>query len=141
MIKVVIDTNVIISGLLSPYGLSAEIIRMFIRGDVELYVDPRIMAEYEEVLRRPKFGFDKRQVGFFMDFIRHAAIFVTAAHIDIPMKDQDDKPFLEVASASGAFCIITGNVKHYPSKNLKSLKILTPKKFLATIKNNKMRLY
>lgn len=134
MIKVVIDTNVIVSGLLSPYGPPAEIIRMLIRGDVELYVDSRIMAEYDEVLKRPKFGFDLRQIGFFSDYIKRTAVFVTAAHIDIPSKDPDDKPFLETAIASGAFCVITGNAKDYPSKKLGRLKILTPARFLSAIK-------
>jgi len=135
MIKVVIDANVIVSGLLSPYGAPAETIRMLIRGDLELYVDSRIMAEYEEVLKRPKFGFNRRQAGFFTDYIKHTAVFVTAAHINVSLKDPDDKPFLEVAAAGGVFCIVTGNIRHYPSKKLGRLKIFTPAKFLTAIKN------
>lgn len=136
MIKVVIDTNVLVSGLLSPYGAPAGVVRMFIRGDLEMYVDPRIMAEYEEVLKRPKFGFDIRQVGFFTDYIKHAAVFVAAACIDAHLKDPDDKPFLEVAIAGSVFCVITGNVKDYPSGKMGSVKILTPERFLKAVKDS-----
>lgn len=134
MIKVVIDTNVLVSGLLSPYGAPAEIIRMFIREDLEMYVDPRIMAEYEEVLKRPKFGFDIRQVGFLMDYIKHTAVFVAAAHLDIHLKDPDDKPFLEVAIAGMVFCVITGNNKYYSPGKMGLVKILTPEGFLRAVK-------
>ncbi|MDO8525550.1 MAG: putative toxin-antitoxin system toxin component, PIN family [Candidatus Omnitrophota bacterium] len=135
MMKVVVDTNVIVSGLLSPYGAPAKIVRMLIRQDVELYVDSRIFAEYEEVLKRPKFGFDRRQVDFLLDYHKRTAFFITAAYVDTPMRDPYDRPFLEVAVTIGAFCVITGNVKDYPSKNLGTLKICAPKKFLTAIKS------
>ena len=55
--KVVIDTNVIVSGLLTPFGNSAEIVRMITSGKLNLCFDARILTEYEEVLKRPKFKF------------------------------------------------------------------------------------
>ena len=60
--KIVLDTNVLVSGLLTPFGPSGEIVRMISAGELILHVDARILSEYQEVLNRPKFQFDKDHV-------------------------------------------------------------------------------
>ena len=55
--KIVLDTNVLVAGLLSPFGPCAQIVRMVSSGDLTLYFDARILSEYSEVLRRSKFRF------------------------------------------------------------------------------------
>jgi putative PIN family toxin of toxin-antitoxin system len=61
--KIVLDTNVLVAGLLSPFGPCGEIVRMVSSSKVTLCIDALILSEYSEVLHRPKFGFDKEKVG------------------------------------------------------------------------------
>lgn len=128
--RVVIDTNVLVSGLLSPYGAAAEVVRMAVAGSLELLYDARIASEYEEVLSRPKFSFDKNYVGHLIEFIEHFGIPVSAAPLSRHLPDHDDEPFLEVAIAGKGECIITGNVAHYPIRSRRKIKVLTPRQFL-----------
>ena len=60
--KIVLDTNVIVSGLLTPFWSSGQIIRMVSAGILILQYDSRILLEYREVLYRPKFQFDKEYI-------------------------------------------------------------------------------
>ena len=128
--RVVIDTNVLVSGLLSPYGPAAEIARMLVAGSVELLYDARIVSEYEEVLLRPKFSFDKVKVACLVEFITHFGIPVSAMPLPRHLPDPDDEPFLEVAIAGKGQCLITGNITHYPAKTRNKIRVLTPRQFL-----------
>ncbi len=128
--RVAIDTNVIVSGLLSPYGASAEIIRMLVAGSFDLLYDARIVSEYEEVLLRPKFSFEKAQVGNLVEFIIHFGVPVSAAPLSRHLPDPYDEPFLEVALSGKGECLITGNVAHYPSASRRKMRVLTPRQFL-----------
>jgi len=129
--RVVVDTNILVSGLISPYGTPSEILRMIVSGGIELCVDSRIISEYEEVLARPKFGFDKEETGLLLDYIKHASLIVTASPLKVRLSDPGDEPFAEVSVSGRADCLITGNVKHFPSRALKNIKVLTAEKFLA----------
>lgn len=128
--RVVIDTNVLVSGLLSPYGASAEIVRMLVAGSLDLLYDARIVSEYREVLLRPKFSFDKVYVSQLIEFITHFGVPVASTPIFRHLSDLDDEPFLEVAISGKAECLITGNVVHYPVKSRRKLKVLAPRQFL-----------
>ena len=60
--KVVLDTNVLVSAFLSPSGNAARILRLIIQGDVLIVLNESILAEYYEVLKRPKFELDMEAV-------------------------------------------------------------------------------
>lgn len=128
--RVVIDTNVLVSGLLSPYGASGEIVRMAVAGSLDLLYDARIVSEYEEVLSRPKFSFDKAHLDSLIEFITHFGIPVSATPLSRHLPDMDDEPFLEVAISGKAECLITGNAAHYPMKPKRKVQVLTPRQFL-----------
>ena len=66
--KVVLDTNVLISGLINIEGIPAQIVNLLINGRIILLYDSRIMKEYEEVLGRKKFGFKKSVVAPLLDW-------------------------------------------------------------------------
>jgi len=128
--RVVIDTNVIVSGLLSPYAAPSEVLRMVIANRVEPCVDARILAEYTEVLGRKRFGFDRAQTSLLVDLIARTGLMITATPLRRPLPDSDDEPFTEVAVTAHAACLITGNIKHYPPGLLKPVKVLAPEQFL-----------
>jgi putative PIN family toxin of toxin-antitoxin system len=138
--KIVLDTNVLVSGLLTPFGASGEIIRMVSAGKLILQYDPRILLEYLEVLHRPKFQFDKDQIDPLIDYIRKNGQTVSTNPTKKPLPDPDDAPFLEVAIAGKAECLVTGNKVHYPRKFREGIKILSPAEFInfyRKTKNNK----
>lgn len=112
--RVVLDTNVLVSALLSPEGKPAQILKRFLRGEFVLCYDARIMSEYEQVLLRPKFRFDPKHVKAILDYIRLVGLETKAPALQVPFTDEYDKKFYEVAKFTGAV-LVTGNLKHFPS--------------------------
>lgn len=112
--RIVLDTNVLVSALLSPAGKPAQILRRFLRGEFVLCYDARIMFEYEQVLSREKFGFAPKKVKAILDYIRLVGLETDAPALQIPFADEYDKKFYEVAKFSDAV-LITGNLKHFPT--------------------------
>ncbi|MFH0764064.1 MAG: putative toxin-antitoxin system toxin component, PIN family [Candidatus Omnitrophota bacterium] len=129
--RVVIDTNVLVSGLLSPYGATGEIVRIAVAGSLDLLYDARIISEYEAVLSRPKFSFEKTRVDNLLEFITHYGIPVSAIPLSMHLPDPDDEAFLEVAISGKAECLITGNAAHYSMRPKRKVRILTPRRFLS----------
>ena len=133
--KIVLDTNVLVSGLLTPFGPSGKIVRMVFSGELTVYIDARILSEYKEVLHRPKFKFDKDRIGILLDFIMQYGQFVSSSPLKNQLPDPDDEPFLEVAIAGMEKYLVTGNSKHYPSSVFQGINILSPSEFLEFYRN------
>ena len=128
--KVVVDTNVLVSGLLTPFGPSGKIIRMLLAGKFIVHYDPRILLGYHEVLSRQKFKFNSNDIDTLIDFINHYGHIVPSTPLKKPLPDPDDEPFLEVAIAGNVKCLITGNIAHYPDSSRQGITILSPSEFL-----------
>ena len=129
--KIVLDTNVLVAGLLSPFGPCAEIVRMLSSGDLTLYFDSRILSEYNEVLRRSKFRFQIDKVVALLDYIENHGHIVASSPLSDHLPDSGDEPFLEVAVAGQAVCLVTGNHAHFPPKQCQGVKVLSPSDFLT----------
>lgn len=130
--KIVLDTNVLVSGLLQALGPSGQIVRLVASGELALCHDPRIMAEYREVLLRERFRFDPARVEALMEQIRAGGIPVAARPLAVRLPDPDDEPFLEVALAGGIRCLVTGNLKHYPTEARQGIEVLAPRAFIES---------
>jgi len=128
-VKVVIDTNVLVSGLLSPNGAPAKILSLLLNEKLVILYDNRIVEEYKEVLSREKFGFNNEYIEALLEYIKQDGTFILADPIDEKFIDEDDKNFLEVAKSGEAKYLITGNTVHFPKNKL----IVTPKKFLNIV--------
>jgi len=128
--KIVLDTNVLVSGLLTPFGTSGEIVRMVSAGKLILQYDSRILLEYQEVLYRSKFQFNKDQIDSLIDFIKKNGQAVPTSPLKKRLPDPDDAPFLEVAIGGEAEYLVTGNKVHYPRKFREGIKILSPTEFI-----------
>ena len=115
--KVVLDTNVIVSAFLSPAGKSAVILKLVLNRDMEICCNTAILAEYEEVLCRSKFAgkIHRQAVMRFFEIIREIACRVDAPVSQIELPDESDRKFYDSAMAANAI-LITGNKKHYPDK-------------------------
>jgi uncharacterized protein len=134
-LRIVLDTNVLVSGLLSPFGPPGEIVRLVSAGEVELCVDARILCEYSEVLSRPRFGFDPDSVGALMDYIGFSGHVAASLPLELRLPDPDDEPFLEVALACGSECIVTGNLVHFPADACLGVEVLSPAQFIERFRS------
>jgi uncharacterized protein len=130
-LRIVLDTNVIVSGLLNPEGNPGRIVDLFLAGEITLLVDDRILAEYRAVLRRPKFGFDADDVSDFMDLLEATSERVVAPPLGLKLPDESDRAFLEVAVAGGADVLVTGNVRHFRLPRASRLALDNPAEFVA----------
>ena len=128
--KIVLDTNVLVSGLLSPFGAPGEIVRMVAAGTLQLCLDARIISEYRMVLQRPKFQFNKDQIGLLLDHIEACGLTVASTPLSRRLPDKDDESFMEAAVAGKAEYLVTGNLSHYPSECRQGIQVVTPNVFL-----------
>ncbi len=135
--RIVLDTNVLVSGVLSPYGAPGEIVRMAAADIVHICFDARIISEYHNVLRRSKFKLDKEKVDVLLDQIESCGYLVAAEPALYDLPDKDDEPFLEVAAAGEADYLVTGNIKHYPVKKRQNVQVVTPVDFLQEYRRKK----
>lgn len=130
----VFDTNVVVSGMLSPHGPPGRIVDYLRSGALIAVLDDCIFAEYTEVLARPKLGLPKGEVRLVLDTIRRKSHFVEVLpDVDTDgLPDPDDAPFLACALAAGV-CLVTGNIRHFPKRVAKQVEVLTPADFLHRI--------
>lgn len=132
MIRVVLDTNVLVSALFSPAGFEDRVLKLALRGDVQLYLSPPILAEYSRVLGSSKFGFGKARVLSVLRRIRNST------HMAHPVRTlkicphEDDNRFLECADVAGADYIVTGNKRHFPLQ-FKQTDIVNAREFLERV--------
>lgn len=132
--KAVVDTNVLISALINPYGKPAHILKLIIIGKLDIVLDERILGEYREVALRPKFHLPAKEVDSILNFLRtHALIPLPYEGSAIKLPDVDDTVFVEVALAGNADAIITGNKRHFPFKSIQKIKILNAEEFLRLL--------
>ena len=137
--RIVLDTNVLVAGLLSPFGPCGEIIRMVSSGELTLCIDARILSEYSEVLQRSKFRFEKNKLTALLDYIEYRGQAVASSPLSGPLPDPDDEPFLEVALSSGIEHLVTGNHAHFPPELCRGIKVLSPSDFLNHYKRGRKR--
>ena len=126
--RVVLDTNVLVSALLSPKGNAAAILGMAADGLLTPVYCQKIFDEYEVVLTRPHFGFSQALVKEALDVFNVFGVPVDPPKSDFPMVDESDRMFYD-AAAAGAAELITGNLKHYPAKPF----VISPADFLSRI--------
>ncbi len=130
--KVVLDTNVVVSALLSAYGPSAQIVSLFLTGELTVCCDSRIFHEYKVVLSRPKFQFPSQAIEDFLNFIESEAFWVVSKPLKFNLIDKSDEIFLETAVASEADYLMTGNLKHFLHAQHTRVQIVSPAKFMQT---------
>lgn len=128
--RIVLDTNVLVSGLLTPFGLCGEIVRMLPSGEIVLCADSRILLEYDDVVHRPPLKIDPVKADEVPEYIRTSAEVHPTVPLDTPLPDADDHPFLEVAISSRADCLVTGNLKHFPAECRARVRVLSPGQFI-----------
>ena len=127
----VIDTNVLVSALLSSHSDSATVLLIgkMISGEIIPVYSADIMNEYQEVLSRRKFKFDKSMVDYLLSAVCRFGLMIEPSPTGAVLPDIKDLPFYEVVMekrrADDAY-LVTGNIKHFP----KAAFIVTPNEML-----------
>lgn len=133
----VIDTNVLVSALLSRHDDAAtvQLIGRMICGEVIPVYSAEIMGEYREVLSRKKFKFDLDMITCLLSAIEKYGIQVEPLSSDITLPDMKDLPFYEVVmeKRDDDAYLVTGNLKHFPADPF----IVTARQMLNILDGNK----
>jgi putative PIN family toxin of toxin-antitoxin system len=129
-LRLVLDTNVLISAALKPAGLQRTVFLLAITKPARWYVSSPILEEYREVLSRREFQIRTGLRQQLLQLIKnHSHIVAPTRHLEVT-RDPDDNMFLECADAARADYLVTGNQKHFP-RFWKNTKIITPREFIG----------
>lgn len=131
--KIVLDTNVLVSGILSPNGPPAAVLRSLLTEQVTICYDERILSEYRDVLTRDKFSFNKESIVELVGFLEAAGSPTLAAPLAAELPDPWDQMFIEVAVASQADFLVTGNLRHFPGNTRAGVSVVSPREFLDAL--------
>lgn len=133
MIYAVIDTNVLVSAQISkqPKSATVKVISFMLDGHIKPVYNDEILAEYTEVLHRPKFHLSDDEISFMLDYIRHYGIHSDRIPYTGDMPDEKDRPFYEVSLSMDDSFLVTGNLKHFPV----TPKVVTPSQMIEIIIN------
>ena len=132
MIRIVLDTNIVVSALLSSAGFEDRVVKLALRGHVQLYVSLPIITEYYRVLSSPKFGFSKSEVRRILTRIHNCGHTVRPMRTLTKCQHEEDNRFLECAEVGGADFLVTGNARHFP-KDYKTTKIVNARQLLELL--------
>lgn len=130
-VRVVYDTNVLVSAVLKADSLPALVLGLALRRHVTLCLSPSILTEYRDVLQRPKFGFAAPAIQTLLDELTQGAVMVTPATNLTVASDEADNRFLECAQAAQALYLVTGNARHFPASPFQGTHILSPAEFIT----------
>jgi putative PIN family toxin of toxin-antitoxin system len=126
MTLAVFDTNIIVSALLQPTGPPAQLFMLTLGGVIQLCVTGSVYAEYEEVIRRPRFQHNEDIIAGTLQAIRDHGLWVRPTERVKVCADPDDDIFLECAQAAHAEYLVTGNLRHFPA-SWGGCRIVTPR--------------
>jgi putative PIN family toxin of toxin-antitoxin system len=126
-LRLVIDTNVLVSAALKAESLQRTVFLVAITKPARWYVSATILEEYADVLSRRELRI-RRGLQFLQLIKNRSQIVSPSRRLDVT-RDPDDNIFIECADAARADYLITGNLKHFPAF-WKSTKIITSREFL-----------
>ena len=124
-----IDTNVLVAALLTKHAdaATARVLRASLDGRVAMLVSAEILAEYREVLARPKLQLPAAQVAEILAAAEQSGVGTGRVASEWAFPDESDRVFYEVALAGRVFgaMLVTGNLRHYPAADF----VVSPARF------------
>jgi uncharacterized protein len=131
-LRLIIDTNILVSAALNPDGLQRTTLLIALTKPARLYVSEPIMEEYAGVLARPSFRIARGERLRLLQLIKNRGHVVTPSRRLQVASDPDDNKFIECADAARADYLITGNRRHFPAV-WKGTKIITSREFMTIV--------
>lgn len=134
MIYVVIDTNVIVSALITkkPNAATTRVLELALMGEIVPLYDQDVLDEYLEVLTRKKFKLKEDSIQYIIKTITINGIDSLRTSFLEDMPDEDDRVFYELSLSEPDSLLITGNSKHFP----RTPRVVSPSEFLRIIEDN-----
>jgi putative PIN family toxin of toxin-antitoxin system len=135
-VPTVLDTHVLLSGLLNPFGPPGRVVDQVVSADLQLAFDDRILIDYADVLLRPRFEFSQEQIQALIDHIALTGLQVSADLLDPSiLPDRGDLPFAEVAVTARADFLVTGDTSHFAPLVEYSVRVVAPSDFITAIES------
>lgn len=131
-LRLVIDTNIVVSAALKPDGLQRTVLLLAMSKPASIYVSNVILSEYREVLSRRELRIRKGLRQQLLQLIRNHSRSITPARSLLVTKDPDDNKFLECADAARADYLIAGNPRHFP-RFWKKTTVITSREFITVV--------
>jgi len=125
MHRVVLDTNVVVSAVLSPKGIPAEILKRCFSNFLQILCSSEILDEYKRVLSYGKLNIETYTQTGIIDAVREASTLIVPTKSTIVLPHESDRIFYDTAK-TGEAVLITGNIKHFPNEPF----IMTPSDFM-----------
>jgi putative PIN family toxin of toxin-antitoxin system len=133
VLKVVLDTNILISAILFG-GKPRQILEKAIRGEIRLCLSEPILEELKGVLQRSKFDYSPEMIQFILTELTGIADVVNPSEmIDLVLEDPDDNRILECAVEAGANYIITGDIHLLKLSRYRNIGVLNAAAFLERL--------
>ena len=133
MIRAVIDTNVLVSAMISSAGNEAVLLMAIAQGLVIPCFSAEVLVEYSEVLLRPRFGFPVNEVDALTDMFRSRGQCLDPVEVTRISPDPDDDKFIACAVAARVEFLVTGNKRHFPEDQLAGTKVVNAGELLGII--------
>jgi uncharacterized protein len=133
-VRIVLDTNVLVSGLISPNGPPADILRLLETGLIVPCFSERILGEYREVLTRAEFQFPADRIGRLLQRLETVGELIVSGPVSGEFPDPKDAPFLEAALAAYADFLVTGNLRHFPVRLRRGVAVVSPREFIEALR-------
>ena len=130
MIRAVIDTNVLVSAMLSPRGNERLVLLAIEQNFIEPCFSSSILLEYLEVLGRRKFSFAQDEITTLIQMFRSHGASYESETSPISLPDPDDEKFVSCAVAAKAPFIVTGNRRHFGLLPIANTKVVNAGQFL-----------
>lgn len=135
MLKIVLDTNVLVSALINPHGKPAQILNYVFENKIRLFTSPSIIEELERVLSYPRLmkrhGLEKEELKeFTFDLLSIMSLVEEKETIEVIMEDPSDNKYLSCAFNTKADFIVSGDVHLLKLKEYEGIPIITLAQFL-----------
>ena len=137
LIRAVMDTNVLLSGLRSNKGASSELLQLLRAGKWNLVLSNTVVAEYEEILKREavNLSLSPKEIDKFLDALCLLADRHRLSIRWMPLlSDPNDEAFVHLASEADVEYLVTHNVKHLKPARQLGIKVVAPREFLSILR-------
>ncbi len=131
-LRLVIDTNVVVSAAVKPDGLQRTVVLLALSKPLHWYVSDLILKEYDLVLARPELKIRRSLRQQLLQLVRNRVRVITRSVLPQVTSDAADNIFIECADAARADYLITGNQRHFP-RFWKSTTVITSREFLSVV--------
>ncbi len=133
MIRAVLDTNVLVSALISPFGNEARALDAVLKGRITPCLSTGVLREYAEVLARPKFSFSSEQIDGLLGLLQAKGVLFEPLPAPGASPDPGDDDLIACALEANADFLVTGNKRHFPAEAYGQARVVSAKELLEAL--------